>query len=154
MEPQKLDRDFTIARSSPIEGIGLFAKKNIPKGTRIAEYAGKRVLREDLTADLQAGLSSLKYVMNLNETTVIDGERDGNDTRFINHCCEPNCIVYFFNEIPYIYSLTEIPIDTELSFDYQMSISREEVLFTSTQKQQIMPCFCGSKNCRGTLLSD
>ena len=42
------NRDFTIAKSSEIEGTGLFAKKVIPKGTRILEYEGLRVPKADL----------------------------------------------------------------------------------------------------------
>ena len=148
-----LDRNFTVVKDSQIQGFGLFAKKTIPKGTRIFEYAGKRVLKENLMADLVAGLTTLRYVMNLTETTVIDAEREGNDARFINHSCEPNCIIYFFANTPYIYALQEIPIGDELSFDYQMGTTNPESL-TEQQKRDILPCNCGSKNCRGTLLSN
>ena len=148
-----LDRDFTIIKDSHIQGFGLFDKKTIPKGTRILEYEGKRVLKENLIADLVAGLTTLRYVMNLTETTVIDAEREGNDARFINHSCKPNCIIYFFDNTPYIYALQEIPIGNELSFDYQMGTTNPESL-TEQQKRDILPCNCGSKNCRGTLLSN
>lgn len=148
-----LDRDFTIIKDSQIQGFGLFAKKTIPKGTRIFEYEGKRILKENLMADLVAGLTTLRYVMNLTETTVIDAEREGNDARFINHSCNPNCIVYFFSDIPFIYALQEISIGNELSFDYQMGTTKPEPL-TEQQKREILPCNCGSINCRGTLLSN
>lgn len=147
------DRDFTVVRSSPIQGRGLFAKKNIPKGTRIAEYTGKRVPMTSLLTDLEEGVTTLKYLMSVNDTTVIDGEREGNDMRFINHSCEPNCIVYYFDNIPYIYALAEIPMNAELGFDYHMCGSKDEVLNQQT-KQQLMPCYCGSSNCKGTLLAD
>ena len=31
------------------------------------------------------------YCLNLDGSTVIDGFRCGNESRFVNHSCEPNC---------------------------------------------------------------
>lgn len=147
-------RDFTIPKKSAVHGNGLFAKKNIPKGTRIIEYAGKRVLKKDIAADLLKGLTSTSYIMNLNETTAVDAERNGNDARFINHSCSPNCIVYFFNEVPYIYALREIVAGEELSFDYKMGVSGNHKSLSKQIKKIFMPCSCGSLQCKGTLLSN
>lgn len=149
----KLDRNFTYVKISKVHGFGLFAKNTIPKGTRILEYEGERILKENLMEDLMAGLTTFRYIMNLSETTVVDAERGGNDARFINHSCNPNCIVYFFNDIPYIYALEEILIGKELSFDYQMGTIKPKAL-TEQQKKDILPCNCGSINCKGTLLSN
>ena len=44
------DRDFTLVKTSQVHGKGVFAKKTIPKGTRIFEYAGERVLKTNLTS--------------------------------------------------------------------------------------------------------
>ncbi|KUO66754.1 MAG: hypothetical protein APF83_06885 [Lutibacter sp. BRH_c52] len=98
-------RDFTIVKISSVHGKGVFAKRIIPKGTRIFEYMGKRVSKENLASDLENGLTSMIYVLNLNETVAVDGERGGNDARYINHSCAPNCEVLYFNEIPYIYAM-------------------------------------------------
>lgn len=147
------NRDFTKVEDSLIHGKGVFAKQAIPKGTRIFEYAGERVLKVNLAADLAAGLTSLAYVMNLNETTAIDGDRGGNDARFINHSCNPNCEVLYFNEIPYIYSIRQINIDEELSFDYQYDAG-PDVFLSEEEKRKWFPCYCGAENCRGTLIHD
>lgn len=148
------NRDFTVAKDSPVHGKGLFAKKSIPRGTRIIEYAGKRVLKKDLITDLVKGLSSLVYIMNINEATVVDAERNGNDARFINHSCSPNCIVYFFDEVPYIYSLREIKTGEELSFDYHLYIESKDKELTEQQEKEFFPCYCGAAICRGTLLAN
>jgi SET domain-containing protein len=147
------DRDFTAVKNSPVHGRGVFAKKIIPKGTRIFEYSGQRVLKANLAQDLVNGLTSLVYVMNLNETLAIDGERGGNDSRFINHSCDPNCEVLYFNQTPYIYAILEIPEGDELSFDYKYG-SEDDVEITPEQKREWFPCRCGASNCRGTLLKD
>lgn len=147
------NRDFTVVKSSPVHGNGVFAKKIIPKGTRIFEYAGERVLKVNLAQDLVDGLTSLVYVMNLNETHAVDGERGGNDARFINHSCSPNCEVLYFNETPYIYAMQEIQKGQELNFDYKLGFDTELDL-SSDQKKEWFPCNCGSENCRGTMVSN
>jgi SET domain-containing protein len=153
MNTTSIDRDFTIVRNSEVHGRGLFAKRAIPKGTRILEYTGERVLKTNLAQDLVAGLTSLIYVMNLNETFAVDGERGGNDARFINHSCDPNCEVLYFNDKPYIYAMHEIPEGAELSFDYRYGSEGENEL-TNEQKREWFPCKCGASNCRGTLLTN
>jgi len=147
------DRDFTLVKSSPVHGKGVFAKRTIPKGTRIFEYAGERVQKENLASDLANGLTSLVYVMNLNETQAVDGERGGNDARFINHSCDPNCEVLYFNDTPYIYAIQEIQVGEELNFDYKYG-SEADVELTAEQKKEWFPCNCSATKCRGTLLLD
>ena len=147
------DRDFTIVKDSLIEGKGVFAKTIIPKGTRIVEYAGLRVPKTNLVEDLKNGLTSIRYIMNLNETTVIDGERNGNYARFINHSCAPNCEVYYFSEIPYIYAMREILPNEELSFDYRLGFDSLTEDISIEKKKEWFPCKCGASNCRGTLLA-
>lgn len=153
METIVIDRDFTLVKTSPVHGRGVFAKKTIPKGTRILEYAGERVLKANLATDLANGLTSLAYVMNLSETVAIDGERGGNDARFINHSCDPSCEVMYFNSTPYIYAMREILEGEELSFDYQYDAGQDSFL-SDNEKRIWFPCYCGVKNCRGTLIHD
>jgi len=153
MEMKGKDRDFTLVKTSQVHGQGVFAKKTIPKGTRIFEYTGERVLKSNLSKDLADGLTSLVYVMNLNETYAVDGERAGNDARFINHSCDPNCEVLYFYNTPYIYAIKEIQEGDELSFDYKYG-SEADVEVTDEQKREWFPCNCGAENCRGTLLTN
>ena len=151
--PPIIDRGFTQVRFSPIHGLGLFAKKKIPKGTRLLEYEGTRVERTQIVNDAINGLTNMIYVMGLNETLVIDGERNGNDARFINHHCSPNCEVYFINDTPFIYAMEEIRKDEELTFDYHLNLISEATL-TSLEKTELFPCHCGSPVCRGTLIAE
>ncbi|HJS53226.1 MAG TPA: SET domain-containing protein-lysine N-methyltransferase [Chitinophagaceae bacterium] len=95
----------------------------------------------------------MKYVMGLSETMVIDGERNGNDARFMNHHCSPNCEVYFINDTPFIYAIEDVQKGEELTFDYHLNLISETPL-TSLQKMEWFPCNCGSPVCRGTLISE
>lgn len=151
--PPIIDRGFTKVKLSLIHGKGVFAIKLIPKGTRLYEYVGLKVSRSNLPLEYANGLTSMLYVMNLDDDMVIDGEREGNDARFINHSCNPNCNVFFLNNTPYIYSIREIDPGEELSFDYHMGSTKDEEI-TLEQKKELFPCNCGSSQCRGTMMGD
>jgi len=146
------NRDFIRVGKSRIQGTGVFAKRKIPRGTRIIEYKGKRVKKENLRDEYHKGLTSMVYVLSLDETYAIDGEREGNDARFINHSCQPNCEIYIFDDIAYVYAAVEIKRGTELTFDYKLQSASGNQL-TDKQNKELFPCYCGSENCRGTLIA-
>jgi len=145
------NRDFVRVGRSRIEGKGVFAKRNIPKGTRIIEYMGERVPLTKLLVEIAEGKPASVYTFRLTDSTVIDGARNGNEARFINHSCEPNCEAYVFDERLYIYAMRDIVRGEELTFDYQL----DSALKTRRKKQNLKAyaCRCGSPNCRGTMLS-
>lgn len=144
------DRDFIQVRASAIHGTGVFAKRPIPKGTRVIEYAGRRIPKPDLLAAAERGERPLTYVLNLDADTAIDGAEQGNDARYINHSCQPNCEVYIFDGIPYIYAMQDIPAGAELSFDYQLQSASAQRI-SAALSRALFPCHCGSPQCRGTL---
>ena len=78
----------------------------------------------------------------------IDGRRGGNDARFINHSCDPNCEIVITRGRVYIHALRDIPEGEELSYDYWY-ITDES--YTLDDLRRIYPCRCGSSKCRGTL---
>jgi SET domain-containing protein len=41
--PQGAANEWVIIKRSPIEGLGVFAKKDIPRGTKIADYYGEEM---------------------------------------------------------------------------------------------------------------
>lgn len=145
------NRDFVRVGRSRIEGKGVFAKRKIPKGTRIIEYAGERVLLAKLLVEIVEGKPSRVYTFRLSDSTVIDGARNGNDARFINHSCEPNCAAYAFDERMYIYAMRDIVRGEELTFDYQLRRATKRAKKEVTTEAHT--CRCGSLHCRGTMLS-
>ncbi|GLH68049.1 SET domain-containing protein [Geothrix edaphica] len=146
------DRDFIRVQASGIHGTGVFAKRPIPKGTRILEYAGRRLAKAELLAAAGRGERKLTYVLNLDEDTAIDGAEQGNDARFVNHSCEPNCEVYIFDGTPYLYAMQEIAAGTELTFDYQLQ-SASALRISRSLSRELFPCHCGAPGCRGTLVA-
>jgi hypothetical protein len=145
------NRDFIRVGRSRIEGKGVFAKRKIPRGTRIIEYAGARVPLERLLVESTDGHHSQVYLFRLNESTIIDGSVNGNDARFINHSCEPNCEAYVFDDRIYIYAMREIVRGEELTFDYKLGPAVSGTRKRGNSQQFV--CNCGAPNCRGTLIA-
>src|SRR5947209_8732566 len=80
-------------RTSKIQGTGAFATRTIKKGTRIIEYLGQRISWR--TADKRYDDDKMgrhhTFLFTVDDKTVIDAAVNGNDARFINHSCDPNC---------------------------------------------------------------
>jgi uncharacterized protein len=143
-------RDFIRLDQSPIEGIGVFAKREIPRGTRVIEYTGDRVPIGEVYRPVETGNPPHVYAFALNDTTAIDGARHGNEARFFNHGCSPNCEPYVFDDHVYIYAMRDILPGEELTFDYQLSPIDPAIPLAGEEAGY--PCGCGAANCRGTLL--
>ena len=142
-------------RPSSIEGRGAFALRRIPKGTRIIEYTGERITptlaKKRYFKDCDDNIieASHVYLFAVNSRTIIDGAVGGNDSRFINHSCKPNCEAVAKNRCIYIEALRTIEEGEELSYDYQLDIGSD---VTEDDKQRYA-CSCGAKNCRSTMLA-
>ena len=137
-------------RRSPIQGRGAFALRRIRRGTRIIEYAGERISHEE--ADERYDDASMKrhhtFLFTLDDRTVIDGGVNGNDSRFINHCCEPNCEAVIEHGRIYIYALSTIYPGDELTYDYAYEWGVED----EKTAARLYVCRCGAPGCRGTIL--
>lgn len=143
-------------RSSPIHGNGVFAIADIPEGAEIIEYAGKRLTHA--RADHKYGGTSITghtFLFTLNDDYVIDGNQDGNDARWINHSCDPNCeAILDENEADpkrsrvFIEAIRAIKPGEELTYDYGITLAERH----TPRLKKIWACRCGSKKCTGTML--
>jgi uncharacterized protein len=122
-------------RHSRIHGTGVYITRRIKAGTRVIEYTGRRISKEE--ADR----------MEETEHTVLFGLSDGKTiingrgpAAFINHSCDPNCETDEINGRVWIYAARDIAQGEELSYDYNLYDGDGEA-----------PCRCGAPNCRGTL---
>ncbi len=145
------NRDFIRVGKSRIHGQGVFAKRKIPKGTRIIEYLGDRVPLTDLLLDLNEGKEPNFYAFGLDSSTFIDGTKNGNEARFINHSCQPNCESYIFDQKVYIYAMRDIRRFEELTFDYQLGNPFKKI--KNAKIVNLYKCNCGAPECRGTMIS-
>ena len=81
-----------VTRKSAIHGNGMFAVEALKKGERLIEYKGKRRTHAEVDRDDAGDVDSgHTFLFTLNDDYVIDANYDGNDARWINHSCDPNC---------------------------------------------------------------
>jgi SET domain-containing protein len=132
-------------RSSGIHGRGVYAAEFIAKGTRIIEYAGERVSWEG-TPDDESNPHT--FIFGLENGEVINPEIGGNEARWINHCCAPNCEAFEEDDRIFIYAMRDIEPGEELFYDYALEID-EPITDESIKEHE---CLCGSSGCRGTML--
>jgi len=127
-------------RESPIHGTGAFAKSNIPAGTRVVEYSGERIDKEESWRRCEAGN---EFIFALNDQWDLDGSVPWNQARFLNHSCEPNCEAERIGERIWIIAIRDIPAGEELTFNYGYSLVdyREH------------ECRCGAAGCVGYMVS-
>lgn len=140
------NRYFELRRS-PIQGRGAFATRKIRKGTRIVEYTGERISNDeaDRRYDDEAMHRHHTFLFTLDDDVCVDGGSGGNEARFINHSCSPNCEAVIEDERIYIEAIRTIQPGEELVYDYQYERD------TDMEETQY-PCRCGSDGCRGTIL--
>ena len=132
-------------RESGVHGRGVYAAQFIRKGTRIIEYTGERISWEAAPDDDD---DPHTFNFGLENGDVINPEVGGNDARWINHSCDPNCETVEKDDRIFIYAIRNIQPDEELLYDYHMELD-EPVTEASKKK---FACHCGAPNCRGTLI--
>jgi SET domain-containing protein len=137
-------------RSSPIHGQGVFALRRIHQGTRLIEYVGERVSPEeaDLRYDDDAMQRPHTLLFTVDARTIIDAAVGGNEARFINHSCQPNCEAVDDDGRIFVEALRNIRPGEELTYDYHL----ERDGHWRKAWAERYACRCGAPNCRGTLL--
>jgi hypothetical protein len=135
----------TEVRESGVHGRGVYAMQFIAKGRRIIEYTGERVSWERAPDDAN---DPHTFNFGLENGDVINPEIGGNDARWINHSCNPNCEAIEEDDRIFIYAMRNIEAGEELLYDYRMEI--DEPITDAAKKK--FACHCGASNCRGTML--
>jgi SET domain-containing protein len=146
-------KPWHIVRQSTLHGTGVFAARDIPSGTRIIEYGGKRITPEkaDELHPVNPDDPFHTFFFSLSSGKVIDGGQRGNDARWINHSCTPNCEAQenSSGKRVYVVALQDIPEGTELFYDYGLVMDGR---ITKALREQYR-CICGTPACRGTMLA-
>ena len=137
-------------RDSAIAGRGAFATRHITAGERLIEYVGERITHAE--ADRRYDDDSMEehhtFLFTVNTRTVIDATVDGNESRYINHSCDPNCESEIVGGRVYISAIRDIAEGEELHYDYAYERSGDE----SEKEEQQYRCLCGTELCRGSIM--
>ena len=132
-------------KSSNIDNRGLFASKNIKKGTKIIYYTGKIITKKQTENNPKFDNDKAIYLFNLNNRYDLDGDFTYNTARIINHSCNPYCEVEGKGLKLWISSIKDIKKNEELTYDYGFSFD---------ENYKDFPCKCGSKNCCGYIVRE
>ena len=87
-------RNNVYLRRSNIQGLGLFATRDLEKHTMVIEYIGELIrnevaeTREKYYDQQNRGV----YMFRIDDNTVVDATMAGGPARYINHSCNPNCV--------------------------------------------------------------
>ena len=138
-------------RRSDVHGNGVFAVQDIAEGETLIEYKGeiinwKEALRRHPHDPSQPNHT---FYFHIDDGRVIDGNVNGNASRWINHSCDPCCEADEVDGRVFIKALRNISAGEELNYDYGLIIDEP---YTKKLKAEFA-CWCGSENCRGTLLT-
>jgi uncharacterized protein len=143
-----VDQPYEI-RASPIQGLGAFATRRIPAGTRLIEYAGERLTTIEAEARYpEDGPRHHTFLFAIDDDVIIDAAVGGNDARFINHSCDPNCDAIVDDGRIWIETISDIEPGDELAYDYAYELEERH----SPAAKRRYPCSCGAAKCRGTIL--
>lgn len=137
-------------RRSPVQGRGVFARTDIPARTRIIEYVGERISNKeaDRRCDDERSRRHHTFLFAVSPRRVIDASHGGNEARFINHSCAPNCQAVDEKGRIFIESRRRIRAGEELAYDYSYVTDSS---YDLDDLRALYPCRCGSPRCRGTL---
>lgn len=142
-----------VVKPSKLHGNGVFALRDIPEGTRILQYAGKRLTPEQADALFPVNPDEPfhTFFFALSNGKIVDGGQGGNDSRWINHSCAPNCEGHenADGSRVFIVAMRNITAGEELLYDYSLVIDDE---ITDELKQNYR-CLCGAPQCRGTMIA-
>jgi SET domain-containing protein len=137
-------------RHSRIHGYGVFALRRIRKGTMVIEYLGDRVSHTlaNERYEHKDPKDGHTFLFTVDAKTVIDAGVDGNEARFINHGCDPNCQTVNTNKRIFIEALRTVQPGEELAYDYQIQRDDDD----PADVDVTFACRCGAKSCRGSML--
>lgn len=131
------------------KGLGIRAKQFIKKNTFINEYTVIISTEKAFLIRLKSDYVNYvhHYCMNFERGLVIDAYKMGNEMRFVNHSCNPNCVIekWLVKGISRmcLFSKQDIQAGTELTFDYK---------FARYNSREIgQKCLCSSLNCSGII---
>lgn len=133
-----IGKDYWEIKNTKHKGRGVFAKKEIAKGTIISDYLGKVIKTADY--DLELDKQGL-YLMYFSDQASIYPDLTKPGPHLINHSCDPNCWMYIYKGHTLFFALRTINPEEELTISYLLSPDENNTHI----------CKCDSKFCTGNM---
>lgn len=144
---------YIVVKKSKVHGTGVFAKIDIPAGSKIIEYVGRKISKSESDKVFDERYAKYKgnegiiagvYLFELNKKYDIDGDVSWNDAKYINHSCDPNAETLNDKNHIWIVAIKDIKKGEEITYDYGYDL----------ENYKDHPCYCGSKNCVGHIVGE
>ncbi len=145
----KRPRPPFVKRRSKIHGLGVFSTRRIRRGRTLIPYLGEILTTAKVRARYGGEVDEPHtFLFHLGDDRYVDAGVGGNDARFINHSCDPNCEAELSDGTIWISAIRNIQPGVELTYDYSLEIERG----ASRPRRNRYACRCGATRCRGTML--
>jgi SET domain-containing protein len=118
-------------------GKGVFTNKKFKAGDFVLEFGGQLYQLEELPKPYN---DVDDHYMQIDETLYLGPSGSFDD--FINHSCDPNCGVKMVDGKVNLFSIKEICVGDELTWDYSTTMDEDN---------WEMNCLCGKNICRGKI---
>jgi len=140
----KEDLSYLEIKKSKIAGSGVFAKKNIKKGSLIIILKGKICSSEEISKRIKNKIERPADPLQIDASTYLDLNEI---SRTFNHSCDPNAFIRGKNELV---ALRDIKKDEEITYDYSTTADEDEEELKNEHEiwYCYFSCSCGSKSCR------
>jgi uncharacterized protein len=135
------ETELLVFKSSPIHGMGGFARVDIPAGARVIEYVGEKITKQESLARCE---QNNEYIFALDDEQDLDGQVSWNPARFLNHSCEPNCEARLEGGCIWVIAIREIRAGEESTFNYGYDLA----------DYAEHPCGCGAPGCVGYIVAE
>ena len=134
-------KKYVYIKQTDTMGVGAFAKRQITQGFIVMEYAGELITKQAKESILNDKTVKSFYIAKGAKGRFINAAHTGNESRFVNHGCEPNLELVKWEvggkELRVLKALRNIEIDEQLFFDYGFEM-----------RQILTACLCGAPTCR------
>jgi len=117
----------------------------------VLEYKGEVTSwRNAVRRHQREGVEGHTFLFGLSDGRVIDGSRDGNSARWLNHACAPNCETIKDEGRIFIHTLRAIEPGKELFIEYLLAIDDP----ASEEARTQYACRCAASGRRQSMLAD
>jgi uncharacterized protein len=138
---RETETERVLFKHSAIHGFGGFAKVKLEEGTRVLEYVGEKINKQE---SLRRCELNNPYIFAVDQDHDLDGDVAWNPARLLNHSCQPNCDAELEDGRIWIVARRDIQPGEELTFNYGYDLA----------DYRDYPCSCGAPECIGYIVAE
>jgi uncharacterized protein len=134
--------EYWFVKETSVMGSGVFARKEIAKGTVIGDYIGIVIKTEEY--DIESDKRGL-YLMYMTDEASVYPDLAKPGIHLLNHSCNPNCWIYVYQGHTLFFAIRDIKAGEQLCISYLLDPKDKYC------EPCLHDCVCGAANCTGTM---